>query len=278
MQITPQIAVYILLFLPGLLGHAIFCAFTYTERPTWSGRTVVAIVLSATSYLSLAFLREVSWLRWLPDPQSLLTAADKGVAGTLAPETILCVFAACLLGFVYSLGLVWSHNRRTLHRMAAKLHLTTKSGYINEWDSVMIEQARSRWVLVAMKDGTSFVGWLKSHDVCSPDRSIVLEKVRQQDKEDNGFAWPESELLVINSMSDVRFLRLIPIEEVPDEQANSEQGIIVASGNRYQIGESEPKPVAEGTRARSADAARCIAGEDGQVINAKHQSKEASNG
>lgn len=222
MQITPQIAVYILLLLPGLLGHAILCAFTYTEKPTWSGRTVVAIVLSAASYLSLAFLREVSWFRWLPDPQSLLTAADKGIAGTLAPETILCVFAACVLGFVYSLGLVWSHNRRTLHRMAAKLRLTTKSGYINEWDSVMIEQARSRWVLIAMKDGTSFVGWLKSHDVCSTDRCIVLENVRQQDKDDNGLQWPECELLVINSMADVRFLRLIPKEEVPNEQANSE--------------------------------------------------------
>ncbi len=265
MQITPQIAIYVLLLLPGLLGHAIFCAFTYTEKPTWSGRTVVAILLSAASYLSLAGMREVSWLRWLPDPQSLLTAADKGIAGTLAPETLVCVFAACVLGFVFSLGLVWSHNRRTLHRMAARLHLTTKSGYINEWDSVMIEQSRSRWVLVAMKDGASFVGWLKSHDVSSPDRCIVLEKVRQQDKDDNGLVWPECELLVINSMADVRFLRLIPKEEVPNEQANSEQRPIVVSEGRDKIGESEPKPAAEGASAGSADAAHFIAGENGQV-------------
>lgn len=277
MQITPQIAVYILLLMPGLLGHAVFCAFTYTEKPTWSGRTVVAIVLSAASYLSLALLREWSWLWWLPDPQALLTAADKGIAGTLAPETILCVFAACVLGFVYSLGLVWSHNRRTLHRMAAKLHLTTKSGYINEWDSVMIEQARSRWVLVAMKDGTSFVGWLKSHDVSSLDRCIVLEKVRQQDKDDNGLAWPECELLVINSMADVRFLRLIPKEEVSHEQANSEQRPIVVSEGRDQIGESEPKSAAEGARTGSPDAAHFIAGENGQVIT-QTLSKETTNG
>ncbi len=267
MQITPQIAVYVLLLLPGLLGHAVFSAFTYTEKPTWSGRTVVAIVLSGAAYLTLAILRIVPVLDWLPDPQALIAAADHGLAGALSPDNILCVVLASVLAFVYSIGLVCSHNHRTLHRLANKLCLTTKSGYVNEWDSVMIEQARTRWVLISMKDGTSFVGWLRSHDVSSPDRCIVLEKVRQQDKEDNGLEWPERELLVINSMADVRFLRLIPNQEVPRDQPAREQRAAALPEHRDEVREPKPQPTAAGAATSGPDAAHFIAGEAEQVTN-----------
>lgn len=265
MEITPQIAFYVLLLLPGLLGHAVFGALTYTEKPTWSGRTVVAIVLSAAAYLSLAVLREAPGFRWLPDPQAMLTAAGAGISGTLTFQTATCVLTASVLGVAYSLCLVWSQNHRFLYRLANKLKLTTKSGYVNEWDSVMIEQARSRWVLVAMKDGTSFIGWLKSHDVSSPDRCIVLENVRYQDQDDNGLQWPACELLVINGMEEVRFLRLIPKEGVLNEPAAREQELARVSQRRDQIGESEPKPGTEGASACRADTASFIAGENGQV-------------
>lgn len=49
------------------------------------------------------------------------------------------------------------------------------------------------------------------------------------------------------------------------------------SEGRDQIGESEPKPAAEGASAGSADAAHFIAGKDGQVTT-QSMSKETTNG
>lgn len=219
MQITPQIAVYVLLLVPGLLGHAVFCAFTYTAKPTWSGRTVVAILLSAISYTSLALIRAWDRLAWLPDPVALLTAAEKGVPATVSADSLLCVLGACMLSVVFSLLIVAGHNHRTMFRIAQKVGLTTKSGFESEWDSAMVLRARSRWVMVLMKDGSAFTGWLESHDIASTDRGMVLSKVREYDREGNHFEWPADELLFMNSFADVRALRLIPNKEPDHEQS-----------------------------------------------------------
>ncbi len=213
MQITPQIAVYVLLLVPGLLGHAIFCAFTYTAKPTWSGRTVVAILLSAVSYASLAMLRTWDQLACLPDPVALLNADEKGIPATVSANSLLCVLGACVLAVIFSLLIVASHNHRTMFRIAQKVGLTTRSGFESEWDSAMMLRARSRWVMVLMKDGSAFTGWVESHDIASADRGLVLSKVRDYDKEGNNFEWPADELLFMNSLADVRTLRLEAIRK-----------------------------------------------------------------
>jgi len=178
---------------------------------------VVAIVRAAISYITLGALN--SCLTWLPDPQVLLTAGDNGLSAALSPESLMSVFCASLFGLGYSLLLVAGHNGRVAHRLARRLGLTTKSGYISEWDAVMIQRARERWVLVAMKDGSAFTGWLESHDVASTDRCIVLSKVRQYDADQSNFLWQADELLVIENMTDVRFLRLIPTENHNGQEA-----------------------------------------------------------
>lgn len=264
MQITPEIAIYVLLLLPGLLGHAVFCAFTYTAKPSWSGRTVVAVILSIVAYLSLVLLRECSLFWWLPDPHALLTSADQGLHGILSAQTILCVFAACVLAFVYSLALVRLQNRQALHRFAAKLGLTTKSGYVSEWDAVMIERARDRWVLVAMKDGSMFQGWLRSHDVSSSDRCIVLSNVREYTRDNGNFLWADNDLFVVNGLSDVRFLRLIP-NEVSHEQTNAAKPAAPTAELPTEVRESKPESPAEGSTAGGPDTADVVAGETRQV-------------
>ena len=253
MQITPQVAVYVLLLVPGLLGHALFSAFTYTAKPTWSGRTVVAILLSAISYTSLAVLRSWDTLAWLPEPVSLLNAAEKGVPATVAGESLLCVLGACVMSVIFSLLFVAVHNRRTLFLIAQKLGLTTKSGFESEWDSAMMLRARSRWVMVLMKDGSAFTGWLESHDVSSVERALVLSKIREYDKDGLSFEWPADELLYINGLADVRALRLIPHKEPSNEHATSTEPAPTTTQDRDQVGEYEPHSSPEGTAARLAN-------------------------
>lgn len=277
MQITPQIAVYVLLLVPGLLGHAIFCAFTYTAKPTWSGRTVVAILLSAVSYASLALLRTWDKLAWLPDPVALLNAAEKGIPATVSASSLLCVLGACLLSVVFSLLIVAGHNRRTMFRIAQKVGLTTKSGFESEWDSAMMLRARSRWVMVLMKDGSAFTGWVESHDIASADRGLVLSKVREYDKEGNSFEWPADELLFMNSLADVRALRLIPNKEPSNEQANPAEAAAAAAQDRDQISEYKPQSSPEGAAARLADQAVAVAGQNA-VMTGTTIHKESENG
>lgn len=277
MQITPQIAVYVLLLVPGLLGHALFCAFTYTAKPTWSGRTVVAILLSAISYASLALLRTWDKLSWLPDPVALLNAAEKGIPATVSANSLLCVLGACVLSAVFALMIVAGHNHRTMFRIAQKVGLTTKSGFESEWDGCMMLRARTRWVMVLMKDGSAFTGWVESHDIASTDRGLVLSKVREYDKEGNNFQWPADELLYMNSLADVRALRLIPNKEPCNEQANTAEAGAAAAQDRDTIREYKPESSPEGAAARLTDEAVTIAGENG-VLTTPDTNKEAANG
>ena len=233
MQITPQIAVYVLLLVPGLLGHALFCAFTYTAKPTWSGRTVVAILLSAVSYATLALLRTCDRLAcWLPDPVALLHAAENGIPATVSANSLLCVLGACMIAVFFSLLIVKAHNHRAMYVIAQMTGLTTKSGYESEWDSLMMRHARTRWVMLLMKDGSAFAGWVESHDIASTDRGIVLSKVREYDKEGDNFLWPDDELLYINSLADVRALRLIPNKEPCHEQSRAEEATATTEQDR----------------------------------------------
>ncbi len=277
MQITPQIAVYVLLLVPGLLGHALFCAFTYTAKPTWSGRTVVAILLSAVSYASLSLLRMWDNLAWLPDPVALLNASEKGIPATVSANSLLCVLGACVLSVVFSMTIVAGHNHRTMFRLAQKVGLTTKSGFESEWDGCMMLRARTRWVMVLMKDRSAFTGWVESHDIASTERGLVLSKVREYDKDGNDFLWPADELLYINSLTDVRALRLIPNKEPCNEQANTADAGAASAQDRDTIREYKPEPSPEGAAARFTDQAVTVTGQDG-LLNTTNTSKEAEHG
>jgi hypothetical protein len=261
MEITPQLAVYVLLLVPGLLGHAIFCAFTYTAHPSWSGRIVVAILLSALSYTSLALLRTWDFMKWLPDPVVLLNAAEKGLAATVSLHSLACVFFACLLSGLFTILIVASYNHRTLFRIAQNIGLTTKSGFESEWDSAIMLRARHCWVMVLMKDGSAFTGWVESHDVASADRALVLSKIREYDASGSNFEWPPDELLFMNNLADVRALRLIPHREPNHEYTNAPQVVAATAQDRDQISKHESEPGPEGPTARLADQTREIAGQ-----------------
>ncbi len=221
-MVTPQAAALILLIVPGLLGHSLFCAFTYTAKPSWSGRTVVALILSTLSYLILAGLRSISvfglaMFAWLPNPEPLVAALNNGTGGVININSLSCVGVACVLSVFMTLGLVLAQNARALHKAARRLGMTTNSGFETEWDSVMIQLARQRWVMLLMQDGSAFTGWLQSHDVASDQRAVVLSKVREYDAEGKNFMWPEKELLFLHSLESVRAIRLIPSEEAEYE-------------------------------------------------------------
>ncbi len=255
MTVTPQIAALILLLVPGLLGHALFCAFTYTAKPSWSGRTVVALILSALSYLVLAGLRAltvngVSLFGWLPDPSPLVNAVNSGVDEVLTANSLACVAVACVVSLALALGLVRAHNARLIHKLARFTGMTTKSGFESEWDSVMIQLARKRWIMVLMNDGSAFTGWLESHDVASDERAMVLSKVREYDSAGDHFAWPEAELLFMHKLDGVRAIRLIPVEEAPN--AREAQGTEAVQADR-QISEPKSQPTTEGAAASLAD-------------------------
>lgn len=219
MDISPELATYVFLLLPGLIGHALYSSFTFTKIPTWSGRTVIAIMLSAAAYISLGLLREWHWLAWIPDPRDMLNLPSSNFAGVFSTPTLLTVSLATVLSIVFSLLLTKANNHRLLHRVAGRLGLTSKSGFVSEFDSVMIQRARSRWVMLLMKDGSAFTGWLESHEVATDGRSLVLSKIREYDAEGLNFAWPSSELLYLDSLEEVRALRLIP----PEEEHNDER-------------------------------------------------------
>jgi len=259
MTVTPQVAALVLLLVPGLLGHALFCAFTYTAKPSWSGRTVVALILSALSYLVIAGLRLVEFdgwspFTWLPDPTPLVRVVNTGVDGVISADTLACVGIACVISTILTIGIVRAHNNRLIHKLARATGMTTKSGFESEWDSVMIQLARQRWVMLLMSDGSAFTGWLESHDVASDQRAIVLSKVREYDSAGNHFAWPEQELLFIHRCDNVRAIRLIPPEEAPDAR---EFETPTATQTNHRISEPKPQQPTQDPAAGLADKA-CI--------------------
>jgi len=265
MQITPQLFLFVLLLLPGLLGYELYCALANTEKPTWPGRSVAAIILCAAAYLSMALLRQWAWLDWLPDPLVVAVASEKGLVGGVGLEVAEAVFAGCVFSVAFSLGWSVIHSHRTLHRLSAFIGLTTRSGYGQTWDSVMICQARKRWVTLAMKDGTTFVGWIVEHDVCSSDRCLVLSNVLQTDKDGNEMPWPKEELLVIPSLSDVIYLRLVPKVEVSSEEPAREQRGTLEGEGANGICEPKPEPASQGVSSLSANAAIIAAGQEAEV-------------
>ncbi|MBX3390370.1 MAG: hypothetical protein KF691_13050 [Phycisphaeraceae bacterium] len=258
MDVSPQIAVCVLLLVPGLIGHSLFCALTYTAAPSWSARTVIAIILSAFSYISISLLRCWPALDWLPDPSTLLGLADKTTSAIFAPAQLMCVVIASGLALIFATLLVLAHNGRLVHRIAALVGMTTKNGFASEWDATLITRARDKWLMLLLNDGTAFTGWLKSHDVASEERALVLEKIREYDREGTSFLWPDDELLFLNDLSNVRAMRIIPVKEFSNEQVSAPTARVQC---REEISEQQSQSAPKTGPAGFADQAGEIANE-----------------
>lgn len=239
LEFSPQVIVLVLLALPGLLGHAVFVALTYTVEPTWSARAVIGIILSAAAYALCAVLASTQFARWLPDPNAMLEAVPNGLgslcswntAGTVA---VACVFAVFLGGLV-AVG----HNHRLLHRTANRMGLTTRTGFVSEWDAAMLTRARDRWVYAVLEDGTAFGGWLQSHDIASEERTLVLSSVTQISPAGDSMSWPTDQILVLPSGVPIRYLRLISVQEEHHDQRPKADA---PAAGRDTIGKSESEP------------------------------------
>jgi len=276
MEISPQITVYAILILPGFIGQVIFSALTYTEKPSWSGRVVAAIVISFASYLPLTALSVWTQSTWLPTVQALVTAADKGLVAVLSTEVLFGVGCACVIGCLLSLLIAVAQNERWFYRGAARLRLTIKNGYVNQWDSVMLETAQTSWVTIVMKNGTKIQGHLRGQDLVSSERCMVLSNVIYHDTDKTEQKWEPQELLVLDGLEEVRYIRLTPDLELHNGKGHWKKIIDRLRGRGKEVCNTEPEPAAEGSATEDKIKLRVTISSDCQILTMP-QKKELLN-
>lgn len=207
---STAIAVFVLLALPGLLAVGLCEALTSTRSQPVGSRVVIAIVLSALSYLLLAGL-QVSLgrgSRWVPNPAVLLHASTEDLATVFTPAVLTAVGGACLIAVCASLLLVLQANHELFHRACRWARLTRRCGYTCHWDAVVHRQGAGSWVHVKFKDGDEYVGAIESHSDASDERSLLLNPVSKMNSSDKSELWDENEFLFIPDISTVRSMRI----------------------------------------------------------------------
>ena len=230
---SPEIVVFVLLLLPGLLGSCVFTTLTPTRAPTWTGRVVVSILFAFIGYIQLYLLSQS--YPWLPDPQRLVKSSQDGISQVLGRDSLSVVGIASALVLPYALGAVLLYKSQVLHRIARYTGISSKTGYSSLWDHAAQEFACKCWVMVYLKDGYRFTGWLVVYSDASEERSLVLRNVREYDADGQSFLWPEEEMAVFHELSHVSLLRLIPYEgesDVCKEEAQATVSKTTSRGGR----------------------------------------------
>jgi predicted CDP-diglyceride synthetase/phosphatidate cytidylyltransferase len=138
----PEIAVFVLLSLPGFIALWLFTALTPTRPQQVTIQLIVVIVLSILSYLIVAMMNV--FLPFVPDPTVLLLATspvDSSAQGkpslvaVFTRDTLLAVVAASLIAAVLSGVMILCACRELLHRGARGLGLSRKHGYVSHWEN-----------------------------------------------------------------------------------------------------------------------------------------------
>ncbi len=222
---TPEIAVFVLLALPGFLALGLYTSLTPTRQHETANQIVLVIVLSILSYLVVA-AAHAAWCA-VPNPMALLAAtegpstggdgagaaAKRGLAAVFTPDVLLAVGAASLAAALLGLSLAFVSCNEWLHRFARRTGLSRKFGYSSHWDVVVHTVARKRWISVIFEDGAEYIGGLESYSDASDERSLLLGGVAKYDGEGKRVVWPKDDFLFIPDVSRVRSMRLVAVSK-----------------------------------------------------------------
>ena len=215
---SPEIVVFVLLVLPGLMALGLYQSLAPVKAHEASTKIVLAIVLSICSYVVLAALN--AWLSWIPDPSILLKASDTSLADVFSVDVLFVVGAACVISVSIAFLLVLQTCHELMHRFCRWAHITRRFGYSSHWDAVMHTKGKHSWIGIKFQDGDEYVGALESHSDASDERSLLLGPVAKIKPDGFREDWGENDYLFI---PDILKIRSIRIRVIPKEATHGKE-------------------------------------------------------
>lgn len=207
----PEIAVFVLLALPGLLFVALYDSLASTREREITMAVVIVIIVSILSYLAIEGLRIMGI--GAPSPAILLQASRESLPSVFGAQQLLIVGLASAIGSILGILTSFAQQHELVHRALRRCRVTRRSGYASHWDSVSHVRARDAWVGVYFSDGTQVVGWADSFSDASEERSLALTRVSKYDANGERIEWRPDELLFIPDLSVVRSIRITPVHK-----------------------------------------------------------------
>jgi hypothetical protein len=241
----PEIAVFVLLVLPGLITLGLYQVLAPVKQHEITIQIVFAVVFSVVSYMIVALLHRL--IVWIPDPTVLLDASKDELRSVFSRDSLVVVGVACVVATFLAALLVYQTCHEVLHRICRSLRITRRFGYTTHWDTVLMTSCKGRWINVKFLDGSEYVGALDNHSDSSEERSLLLCKVRRciPDKDDD--VWDEADLLFIPDVSTVRSMRISsPRKELDNEQSQTTNPNQAESGCERRSEESGQSPTRHG--------------------------------
>lgn len=216
---SPEIVVFVLLLLPGLLALGLYQSLAPVKTHEASAKVVLAIILSICSYVALAILHS-SWV-WIPDPSIVLASADSNLSNVFSMDLLIVVTSACFISSLIAFLLILQTSHELMHRFCRFTRITRRFGYSSHWDAVVHTKCKHSWISVKFKEGDDeYVGALESHSDASEERSILLGPVVKIKPDGSRLDWAENEYLFIPDISNVRSFR---IRVVPKDSNNDKE-------------------------------------------------------
>lgn len=228
----PDVAVFILLALPGFIALGLYTTLTPTKPHEASNQIVLVVVLSMLSYLFLASTHLV--FAWMPDPGALLAATSAqalsdgkeslkpGLNTVFTQPVLLAVAAASGIATLLGLILVHISCREWLHRCARAMKLSKKYGYTSHWDVIVHTVAKKRWLSIIFEDKTEYIGALESYSDASDERSLLLGSVAKYKEDGKRDVWGEGDFLFVPDLKGVRSIRLTGVPAKPKAKRRKE--------------------------------------------------------
>jgi hypothetical protein len=229
----PDIAVFVLLALPGFIAVGLYESLTPTIKSRALTHTASIVVVSILSYLVIYLLNRC-WSK-LPDPHVLLAAAGLELTDVFSSAALTVVSSAAGVGVLLGMVAAVLRNHGLLHRLMRTIGVTRRTGHSSHWDHVVLYRARRCWVNVKFKDGSEYVGAIDSHSDSSEERSLLLMSIRKCQEDGSSIVWDERDRLFIPDLGTVRSIRLIN----PDKESNDVQE--GQKSPRTEGAEAEPK-------------------------------------
>lgn len=177
---------------PGFLVAWVYFGLTSHIKPSQFERVVQALIFTVVVQAL------VTCEQWLLEHMGRVVALGPWTANSALVASLI---TALLLGFAFAT----LNNADTLHTLARKFRLSTRSGYPSEWFASFY--TCTTHVVLQLKDGTRIFGWPSRWPSDRSGHFFITDAMREVDGEQQDLAHLEGILVDASEVSSVEFAK-----------------------------------------------------------------------
>lgn len=177
---------------PGFLVAWVYFGLTSHIKPSQFERVIQALIFTVVVQAIVA------GEQWLLEEIGRVISFGQWSANTALGASLI---TALTLGFAFAT----LNNADTLHTLARKFRLSTRSGYPSEWFASFY--TCTTHIVLQLKDGTRIFGWPSRWPSDKNGHFFITDAMREVDGEQQDLAHLEGILVEASEVSSVEFAK-----------------------------------------------------------------------